>query len=122
MTKLYRFGFGGFDEKPTPPFDSFHTDGRDYDFRHVQSMTKETDKVAKILIKPRPKHKMFQLITMIRDSPLSEGNKDSPEAGLDALMQVFCSYIMGSVWENELAVLVFELLEKLLINSTPNNF
>ena len=55
MTKLYRFGFGGFDEKPTPPFDSFHTDGRDYDFRHVQSMTKETDKVAKILIKPRPK-------------------------------------------------------------------
>ena len=47
MTKLYRFGFGGFDEKPTPPFDSFHTDGRDYDFRHVQSMTKETDKVAK---------------------------------------------------------------------------
>ena len=47
MTKLHRFGFGGFDEKPTPPFDSFHTDGRDYDFRHVQSMTKETDKVEK---------------------------------------------------------------------------
>ena len=47
MTKLSRFGFGGFDEKPTPPFDSFHTDGRDYDFRHVQSMTKETDKVEK---------------------------------------------------------------------------
>jgi len=71
-TEDYMFGFGGFDEKPTPPFDSFHTDGRDYDFRHVQSMTKETDK----------------LITMIRDSPLSEGNKDSPEAGLDALMQL----------------------------------
>ena len=59
---------------------------------------------------------------MIRDSPLSEGNKDSPEAGLDALMQVFCSYIMGSVWQNELAVLGFEPLEKLLINPTQNNF
>ena len=120
MTKLHRFGFGGFDEKPTPPFDSFHTDGRDYDFRHVQSMTKETDKVEKKL-NPCPNvHRMFQLIKMIRDSPLSEGNKDSPEAGLDALMQVFCSYIMGSVWENELAVLGFEPLEKLLINQ--NNF
>ena len=65
---------------------------------------------------------MFQLITMIRDSPLSEGNKDSPEAGLDALMQVFCSYIMGSVWENELAVLVFEPLDKLLINPSQKIF
>ena len=65
---------------------------------------------------------MFQLITMIRDSPLSEGNKDSPEAGLDALMQVFCSYMMRSVWENELAVLGFEPLEKLLINPKPKKF
>ena len=65
---------------------------------------------------------MFQLITMIRDSPLSEGNKDSPEAGLDALMQVFCSYIMRSVWKDYLAVLGFEPLEKLLINPTQNNF
>ena len=59
---------------------------------------------------------------MIENSDLSEGNKDSPEAGLDALMQVFCSYIMRSVWENELAVLGFEPLEKLLINPTANNF
>ena len=51
---------------------------------------------------------------MIENSDLSEGNKDSPEAGLDALMQVFCSYMMRSVWENELAVLGFEPLEKFL--------
>ena len=61
MTKLHRFGFGGFDEKPTPPFDSFHTDGRDYDFRHVQSMTKETDKVKKNL-KLRPKRSQNVLV------------------------------------------------------------
>ena len=66
-------------------------------------------------------HKMFQLITMIRDSPLSEGNKDSPEAGLDALMQVFCSYneISMGDWASCSGFWAFG---KLLINPTQNNF
>jgi len=73
-TSDYRFGFGGFNEKPIPPFDKFHTgnDPRQFDFVHIQSMTEDTQ----------------QIITKIDDAELFPGNKDSPEGGLDGLMQL----------------------------------
>jgi len=73
-TSDYRFGFGGFNEKPIPPFDVFHTDGRQFDFVHIQSMTDDDQEV----------------VTKIRDKAknLFPGNKDSPEGGLDGLMQL----------------------------------
>jgi len=71
-TSDYRFGFGGFNEKPIPPFDKFHTDGRKFDFVHYQSMTDNTE----------------EIITKISTTKLFEGNKDSPEGGLDGLMQL----------------------------------
>ena len=43
---ISRFGFGGFNEKPIPPFDVFHTDGRQFDFVHIQSMTDDDQEVT----------------------------------------------------------------------------
>jgi len=73
-TSDYRFGFGGFNEKPIPPFDSFHpgNNARKFDFVHIQSMTENTN----------------QIIDKIKTTGLFEGNKDSPEGGLDGLMQL----------------------------------
>jgi len=71
-TTDYRFGFGGFNEKPIPPFDSFHTDGRKFDFVHIQSMTSDTE----------------EIVDKINKTELFDGNKDSPEGGLDGLMQL----------------------------------
>jgi metal-sulfur cluster biosynthetic enzyme len=73
-TSDYRFGFGGFNEKPIPPFDSFHTEAnaRQFDFKHIQSMTRDTQ----------------QIIEKINGTELFPGNKDSPEGGLDGLMQL----------------------------------
>jgi len=66
----YQLGFGAFFEKPIPPFSQRLTD-REYDFVHYLSMTKDLNAFEK----------------KVRDSPV-QGNHDTPEAGLDALMQV----------------------------------
>ena len=66
----YQLGFGAFFEKPIPPFSQRLTD-REYDFVHYLSMTKDLNVFEK----------------KVRDSPV-QGNHDTPEAGLDALMQV----------------------------------
>jgi len=93
-TSDYRFGFGGFNEKPIPPFDSFHMDGRKFDYVHIQSMTKDTK----------------QIIEKIDNTALFEGNKDSPEGGLDGLMQLLLCIDVGNEigWrENVKGIVVF---------------
>jgi len=74
-TKDFKFGFGSFSEKPTPPFD-YHKPGKRYDFMHYQSMTKDTNEISK----------------SIRAAKIHENNLDSAEGGFDGLMQLLlCS-------------------------------
>lgn len=83
LTSDFRFGFGSFSDKPTPPFASelatykyLINSGRrrqppPYSFHHHVSMTQNAT--------------FFR--QKVSDSLLA-GNIDSPEAGMDALMQV----------------------------------
>jgi len=74
-TKDFKFGFGSFSEKPTPPFDHHWPDKR-YDFMHYQSMIKDTDEISK----------------RIRAAKIHKHNLDSAEGGFDGLMQLLlCS-------------------------------
>eukprot|EP00095_Tigriopus_kingsejongensis_P005832 maker-scaffold425_size175135-snap-gene-0.46 protein:Tk05832 transcript:maker-scaffold425_size175135-snap-gene-0.46-mRNA-1 annotation:"integrin beta-5-like" len=91
LTSDYRFGFGSFSDKPTPPFSSELSKYKEkidqgernqpppYSFHHQVSMTADT---------ARFKQKV--------SSAQLAGNVDSPEAGMDALMQVIaCEEIVG---------------------------
>ena len=69
-TTDYQFGYGAFREKPMTPMSRL-VPGVEYDFEHFQKMTKETD-----MLKER-----------IKNSQVS-ANYDTPEAGMDGLMQV----------------------------------
>ena len=70
-TNDYQFGYGGFTEKPMTPWRRI-IPGVEYDFEHFQKLTNETDKLKE----------------KIKKSELLVGNYDTPEAGMDGLMQV----------------------------------
>jgi len=69
-TTDYQFGYGAFREKPMTPMSKVEK-GKEYDFEHFKELTKDT----------------ASLIEEIRKSDVS-ANYDTPEAGLDGLMQV----------------------------------
>ena len=80
LTEDYQLGFGSFSDKPTPPFSSetsYYLNDKNrnqpppYSFHHQLSMTKDVNRFK----------------SGVSSSRLA-ANVDSPESGLDALMQV----------------------------------
>lgn len=91
LTKDYQLGFGSFSDKPTPPFSSelsyyakalergTRTQPPPYSFRHQLPLTKRVEDFRR----------------GVEEAPLA-GNIDSPEAGMDALMQaIACKEVIG---------------------------
>eukprot|EP00092_Neocalanus_flemingeri_P026091 GFUD01028277.1.p1 GENE.GFUD01028277.1~~GFUD01028277.1.p1 ORF type:complete len:967 (-),score=196.84 GFUD01028277.1:167-3067(-) len=79
-TTKYMFGFGAFDEKSTPPFSA--TEKNPKNFVHYLDLTNDTKKFSK----------------EVDDSAILSNTvlNDSPEAGLDGLVQVInCKDIIG---------------------------
>ena len=79
-TSKYRFGFGAFDEKSTPPFSAKEENPKN--FVHYLDLTNDTAKFSK----------------EVDESSILPKNvlNDSPEAGLDGLVQVInCKDIIG---------------------------
>jgi len=93
----FRLGFGAFFEKPIPPFSQRLTN-RNYDFIHYLSMTDN----------------LVQFENSVKTSEL-KGNHDTPEAGLDALMQVIrCKEIIG--WKDDITHII------ILLTDAPYHF
>ena len=79
-TTKYQFGFGAFDEKSTPPFSA--KEDKPKNFVHYLDLTNDTKKFSKEVDES----------SILPDSVLN----DSPEAGLDGLVQVInCKDIIG---------------------------
>jgi hypothetical protein len=71
------FGFGGFREKPTPPFDIYRQYA--YDFEHYVTLNNDIE----------------AFVQQVNATRL-QGNWDNPEGGLDALMQtLLCTDVIG---------------------------
>ena len=71
------FGFGGFREKPTPPFDLYRRYA--YDFEHYATLNAD----------------IAAFVRQVNDTSL-QGNWDNPEGGLDGLMQtLLCNDVIG---------------------------
>lgn len=101
LTPNFRIGFGSFSDKPTPPFAadiSYYRSEKHrptpYAFHHQLALTKNTTDFRR---------KVADAITA--------GNVDSPESGLDALMQALtCEHIIG--WNKEVRRVVIFITDK----------